>query len=340
MMKAAFLVRQGDPKEAFEIRETPKPLPQAGEVQIEVEGFGLNFADVMARLGLYRDAPPMPSVLGYDVVGRISELGPEVEGYQLGDRVASMTRFGGYAQFAVADQRVLMPIPEDLPVGQGVALPVQYGTAWYMAKDLIQLRAGEHVLIHAAAGGVGTALVQIARQVGCVIYGTAGSDAKLAYLKEQGVDHPINYRSTEFDQVIRELRGEAGLDVIFDPIGGATLKKGFKLLGAGGRILSFGGSTMTEAKGFFGKIMAGLSFGFYHPVMFLGNSRSMLGVNMLRLADQRPHVMGRVNAGMRQALDEGYLNPVVGGEFPAEDIAEAHAFLESRKSMGKVVVTW
>lgn len=339
-MKAIFLVNNGDASQAFEQREVPTPSPSPGQVLVKVDAFGLNFADVMARLGLYPDAPPLPAVIGYDIVGRIEQVGEGVDPNRVGERITALSRFGGYAEYAVTDARGAVPIGEEMDQGIALALAVQGATAIYMAEEMVRLHPGDHVLIHAAAGGVGSLLVQYAKSRGCVVYGTAGSAAKLDFLRTQGVDHPINYREEDFFTQIQQIRGEKGLDVVFDPIGGKTLKQGFKLLGAGGRIIAFGGSSMTGATNFFSKLRIGLSFGIYHPVAFLRNSRSMIGVNMLRLSDSRPEVSARALMRTVALAKEGTLQPLVGGKYPASQIAEAHAFLESRKSMGKVIVEW
>ncbi|NND08719.1 MAG: zinc-binding dehydrogenase [Saprospiraceae bacterium] len=339
-MKAAFLVKYGDASSAFEIREVPRPKPKDQQVLIEVEAFGLNFADVMARLGLYKAAPPLPSLLGYDVVGTIVECGPAVTEFQTGDRVTALTRFGGYAEFAVAESSVLGKIPPSMPAGVATALSTQYCTAFFLARELANVQAKDQVLVHAAAGGVGTALVQIAKHQGCEVFGTCSSAEKVAYLRDHNVDHPINYRQHDFAEKVTEILGNGGLDVIFDPVGGKSVKKGFRLLGAGGRILTYGVSSMNQAKSVFGKLHVLGQFGFYHPVQFLSKSRGMIGVNMLTIADQKPHKISRVMKQVISMTEAGILQPHVGGEYPAEHIGDAHAHLESRKSMGKIIVKW
>ncbi len=337
-MKAAFIVKHGTAEKAFEIRETEKPSVSEGEVGIKVEVFGLNYADVMARLGLYPDAPPLPSLVGYEVVGKITELGAGVDHLALGDRVVAMTRFGGYAEFAITDARAAAKIPEDMDAGEAAALATQYGTAYFAAEEMVRLHEGDKVLIHAAAGGVGTALTQIAKHRGCEIFGTAGSDEKLDYLKNQGVHHPINYRKDDFETVIKEIVGDEGLDVVFDSVGGDYFKKGMRLLGSGGRFVGYGAARMTDAKNFFQKAKVGLGFGFMSPISTISTSKAVIGVNMLRIADNRPLVIQRCLNAVVDWTDKGILKPVVGGRFSLEQIGEAHAFLQSRKSMGKIVI--
>ncbi len=340
-MKAAVLVRTGNPDNAYEIQERPMPTPQAHEAVIEVEAFGLNFADVMARRGLYPDAPPLPAVLGYDVVGRIHEVGSEVADLKVGQRVMALTRFGGYAEYAATDARGIAPIPDDTPAGEAVALATQYGTAWFCAREVTNLHEGEHVLIQAAAGGVGTALVQLAKHHGCVVYGTA-STHKQDYLREMGVDHPIDYRTTDFYEAVKKIRGDKGLDVVFDSLGGKYLKKGYKLLGSGGRLVNYGAADMATGgrKSILRMLRVAMGFGIYSPINFVNTSRSMLGVNMLRIADDRPEALQRTLNSVVDSYEKGILKPKVGATFHVDQLAEAHDFLESRKSIGKIVVRW
>lgn len=339
-MKAAFLVKTGPAAGAFEIRETSKPEISDSQVLIEVEAFGLNFADVMARLGMYRDAPPMPAILGYDVVGNVVEKGKNVDHVETGDRVLALSRFGGYAEFTATEAAGVVKIPASMDAAEATALATQYGTAYYMIDDLTKAHEGDHVLIHAAAGGVGTALVQWAVHKGCIIYGTAGSAAKLEYLKNMGVHHPINYREEDFFERIMQIRGESGLDLIFDPVGGKSVKKGMKLLGAGGRLFVFGASSMTSAKNIFQKIAVGLGFGFYHPIGLVGPSKSILGVNMLRIADNRPETLQRVLNQCVHFAEQGVFKPTIGGKYKIDQLAEAHDALEKRKTMGKLAIYW
>ncbi|MEL6671338.1 MAG: zinc-binding dehydrogenase [Bacteroidota bacterium] len=340
-MKAAFIIKKGPADQAFEIREIPKPEPQAGFVRIKVEAFGLNFADVMARLGLYPAAPPLPSLIGYDVVGTIDAVGEEVSGLSVGQRVLALTRFGGYAEYACTDARAVAVIGEKMSAGVAVAIPTQGGTAYHMAEEMVRLFPGDKVLVHAAAGGVGTILCQIAKHRGCEVYGTAGSAKKLAYLKEMGVDHPINYREADFAEVIRQQLGEkGGLDVIFDPVGGDSVKKGLGLLGASGRLIAFGASSMTNAKNIFAKIRTGLAFGFYHPIKLIGPSKGLIGVNMLSIADNRPDILSRVLKSTVMLAESGVIHPTIGGEFTIDELAKAHHLLETRQTMGKLLVRW
>lgn len=339
-MRAFVLVRHGEPEEAFELRDLPDPEPGPGQVRIAVEAFGLNFADVSARRGTYRDAPPLPAVIGYDVVGRVDAVGAGVDRPRIGERVAALTRFGGYATMAVTDARAAVPVPDDMDAGTATALATQGVTAWYMAEDLIRLHPGEHVLVHAAAGGVGSLLVQIAAGHGCVVYATAGGGEKLEVAQRLGATHVIDYRREDFAASVQRLCPD-GLDVVFDSLGGASVRRGLTLLAPGGRMVCFGAASHAAGQfQFLRSLRFAASFGFPHPIPLLIHSRSLLGVNMLRIADRRPETIARCLKGITAAVREGRLRPIVGGEYSARRLAEAHADLEQRRTIGKLVVRW
>jgi len=339
-MKAVVLVKNGNSDVAFEMRDIDKPTPKPNEVLIKVEAFGLNYADVMARLGLYEDCPPLPTVLGYDVIGTIETIGNEVTETKVGDRVVALTRFGGYAEYAVTDARAIAKVPSDMAVGVGTALTTQYGTAYYCAEEMTRIHEGDHVLIQAAAGGVGTALVQLAKHHGATVYGTA-STHKLDYLRELGVDHPIDYRNTDFETAVRKIRGDKGIDVAYDSIGGKHVKKAFKLLGSGGRLVCYGAASMSDTvKNPLKLLGVAFGFGLYSPIQLLKPCKAIIGVNMLRLADDRPEMLKRCLQGVVKYVEQGVLKPTIGGEFSVAQINEAHDLLASRKSMGKIVVKW
>lgn len=340
-MRQITLIAEGDPNKAFEIREVATPTPKGTEVLIKVSHFGLNYADVMARNGLYNDRPPLPCVLGYEVVGHVEAIGSEVKSVKEGDFVLGFTKFRGYASHCLTDQLGVVKLSNGTNAAEATALATQYCTAWYAAKHMVNLLEGDRVLIHAAAGGVGTALVQIAKNAGCEVFGTAGSDKKLAYLQELGVDHPINYRKEDFSEHVHSILGNNRLDVAFDPIGGKNFKQSFKLVGSGGRIISFGASSLgNDGGGLISKLKLVFGFGFYHPIGLLMKSKALIGVNMLRIAENKPQLMNRMIQEVYDAYHAGQLKPHVGGTYPVSQLAEAHSFLENRSSIGKVAVYW
>lgn len=340
-MKAFTLVRHGAADTAFELREMPNPQPGPGQVLVEVVAFGLNYADIMARKGSYKDAPPIPSVIGYEAAGHVVALGAGVTEFHLGQRVAAFTRFGGYATHVCTTVDALAAVPDGLSWGEALALTVQYCTAWHAAEDCVKLFAGDHVLVQAAAGGVGIALVQMAKRRGCVVYGTAGSDSKCDYLRSIGVDHPINYNKEDWAEKVRTLRGGLGLDVVFDSLGGKEFKRGYKALGKGGRIVGFGAASRSQGMAnIFGDLKTLFGFGFYSPAFMLMDSKAMIGVNMLRVADHRPKVLKACLNACFALAASGEFKPLVGAEYPASELVAAHGFLEGRKSMGKIIVNW
>jgi NADPH2:quinone reductase len=347
-MRAWVLERHGKADSAFVLKELERPVPGEGQVLIEVQASGLNFADVMARKGLYPDCPPLPAIVGYDVVGRVAAHGPNTpaDTPAIGTQVVALTRFGGYAEWACTDARAVLPLaPENelqspVDLVASTALATQYGTAWQAAMECANLKAGEQVLIHAAAGGVGTALVQMALQRGCILFGSAGSAAKREALQAAGVQHPIDYRKNDWAETVRRLAGERGIDVVFDAIGGKTFRQGKALLAPGGRMVSFGAASLSDAPNPLIRMLRGLAFGFYHPVQWLSPSQSLIGINMLRLADHRPERLAECLQGVGRGYAEGWLKPQCGGAFPAEKLAEAQDLLEHRGSTGKLGLVW
>lgn len=340
-MKAAVLVRRGDARGAFELQDLPDPVPGQGEITINVELSGLNFADVLARLGLYRDAPPLPLVLGYEVVGRIGAVGPDCGTLSPGTRVVAMTRFGGYATRALARSYGVVPLPEKYDGVKGTALATQFTTAWFAAEEMVRLHEGDRVLIHSAAGGLGTALVQIAKRHGCTVFGSTGTPEKLDYLRSIGVDKAICLAGTNFEQEFHRVAEGKLLDVIFDPIGGSFTRKGLRLLGSGGRMVCLGVSAMVSRKpNLLRSLRSVLSFGFPHPIVLILQSKGIIGINMLRIGENRPEVIQRC---LRECVTRGVageFQPVVGGVFSAQDVAKAHEALESRKTKGKLAIRW
>jgi NADPH:quinone reductase-like Zn-dependent oxidoreductase len=334
-MQAIYLVKNGPADIAFEFRDFTPKVPSDVEVGVSVEAFGINFADVTARLGNYKDCPPLPAVVGYEAVGRVDKVGKNVKHVQPGQRVVAFSRFGGYSQYVTVSGKAVAPIAEGYDTGKALALATQYCTAYYAFEVGVKVFPGEKVLIQAAAGGVGTALVQLAKLRGCYIYGTAGSDKKLDYLRNQGVDQPINYVKHRFWEKIKEP-----IDVAFDSVGGETFRRSLQLLNKGGRMVSYGAAAMTDAKNIFSKASTGLAFGIFHPAQFIMESRSLVGVNMLRIADYKEDILAHCLQEVCTLADQGKIDPQVGGVYAAKDIAKAHADMENRKTTGKLAVKW
>jgi NADPH2:quinone reductase len=347
-MRAIVLARHGEARRAFDLREFPDPVPAADEILVDTEYSGVNFADVMARIGIYPDAPPLPCVLGYEVVGRIRVIGADAAklrpDLQVGQRVVSLTRFGGYASMACAKAIAAMPLPEDADGAEATALATQGVTAWLAAEDCTRLHPGEKVLIHAAAGGVGMMLVQLAKRRGCEIFATAGSDEKIELLGEEfGVDHAINYRSKDFQAEIRRITGEKSpIDVVFDSLGGSVFHRSKQLLAPGGRLVYFGIAEMA-GRSVFGKLRAAwtaLQFGIFHPLSLLQESQALIGLNVLRVADRHPAKLAKGFAELQRLVAAGEIHAHVGATFPIREVGAAHELLASRQSVGKIVLRW
>ena len=339
-MKAIVLTKTGASEKAFEIKELPLPSIGGNEVLIKVAFSGLNFADVMARKGMYKDAPPLPSVLGYDVSGTVESIGQNVTHIKPGDPVFAFTRFGGYAQYVVCNSLAVAKIPSNIDLPSATALATQYSTAYFCAGEMINLHEGDTVLIHAAAGGVGTALTQYALHKNCIVFATAGSDEKINMLQKAGVHVAINYRKEKFEEVLMQKTNGKGMNVIFDAVGGKSVKLGIRSLSAGGRIVCYGASEMTSSSSFFHYLKTGIGFGFYNPGILTMASKSIIGINMLCISDERPELLKRNMDKVCRLAEQGVFKPVLGKIFPAGDIAKAHTFLESRASVGKIVVAW
>lgn len=339
-MKDIAIIKFGKAEKAFEIREKATPAPKADEVLIKSEGFGLNFADVMARLGLYPACPPLPAVVGYENVGEIIATGDNIENFKVGDRVLAFTRFGGYADHIISKENAIVKIPSQLTIGEATALATQYITAWYAVNESAVLHEGDNVLVHAAAGGVGTALVQLLKLKKCIVFGTASKQEKLDYLTNMGVDYPINYKANDYSEEIKKLGFHKKIDLAINPVGADYIKKDLGLLRAGGREILFGASKFTDAKNIFQKISVLLSFGKIKPMDLLAKSKSLIGLNMLEIADNKPEVFQRGLQEIIEMAGQGVIKPTVGKEFNYKDIAQAHDYLGSRTSMGKVAIKW
>lgn len=338
-MKAIYLNKYGAADKVFEIKDADLPAPGPREVVIKNACFGLNFADVVARRGLYPDAPKNPAVLGYDVAGHISAVGSEVTEFSVGDRVAALTRFGGYAEYSKTMVEGVAILPDNIDMKTGTALATQACTAYYCAIQCLNLNEGDKVLVQAAAGGVGTILTQIAKHKGCEVFGTASSK-KQAYMRANGVDHPIDYTAQDFSKVIYDMLGGNELDVVFDSIGGKAFKQGWKLLKPGGFMVNFGAAAQVSGSNKLKSLGVVAGFGLFSPLQLLMSSKSMIAVNMLRIADHKPQLFQKVIGGVMKLTEKGIIKPSLSKTYKANDIATAHDFLESRASTGKIVIEW
>jgi NADPH:quinone reductase-like Zn-dependent oxidoreductase len=333
--------RHGD-VDVLELESFPMPRPGPGELRVSVAYAGVNYADVIARRGFYKWAPPLPTCVGFEVSGTVAELGAGVSGFAVGDRVVAITRFGGYADELVIEARRAFPVPPGKSLAEAAAIPAVHVTAWRALCEVARVRRGESVLIQAVAGGVGLAALQMAKQLGLVTYGTASSDEKLAFARGHGLDHAINYAERDFEAEVMALTYGRGVDCVLDSLGGAGLRKGYRCLARGGLVVTIGAAQVAPAqRGALSLLKSGLELlrgGVFHPFQLIEDNRGIAGVQVLLLWDD----LESLERGMGQILSwwqEGALRPHVDRVFPLEAAREAHAYLESRRSRGKLLLS-
>ncbi len=324
--------------EVMEIREKPDLKPGPGEVLVSVKAAGLNFADILARQGLYPDGPAKPCVMGYEVAGIVSGVGEGVDNSFVGKPVVAMTRFGGQSELVTVKANQVFEKPESLTFEQAAAIPVNYLTAYALLVVMGGLQAGESVLIHNAGGGVGLAALDIAKKIGATTYGTA-SPSKHSFLKERGLDHPIDYRTQDWFPVLMNLTNGRGVELIIDPIGGSHWKKSYKALRSTGRLGMFGVSAASAngIKGKLGLLKAAIQTPFFHPFGLLNKNCGVFGLNLGHMWHEPEKVAEWVTVLMA-GVQEGWIRPHVDHAFPFARIRDAHTHMESRKNIGKIVL--
>jgi NADPH:quinone reductase-like Zn-dependent oxidoreductase len=341
-MKAVVLTEHGGP-EVLTVEERPEPAVGPGEVRIAVKAAGINFADTMARVGLYPEAPKPPSVLGYEVAGEVESVGAGVDDCKPGDRVMAGIRFGGQAEMVTVPSGQVIPLPKRLSFEQGAAFVVNYSTAWAALMVLGGLRQGDRVLIHAAAGGVGISATQVAKSAGAEIFGTA-SASKHEAIRAQGVDHPIDYRSQDFAEEVRRITGGEGVDLVIDAQGPTSFRKDYRLLREGGRLVMYGLSeASTEGGRSIPRLLGSLArmplatMPWWKSLSVMNENKAVAGLNMLAWQDRGGDIV-RLIEPMLPGLESGELEPVVAEAFPFERAGEAHTFIAERRNIGKVVL--
>ena len=336
-MRAIVTTRNGD-VDVLKVETRPDPVPGKGEVLIRVKAAGLNFADILARQGLYPDGPPKPCVMGYEVAGIVEAVGNEVDRSLIDKPVVAMTRFGGQAELVAAPVTQIFERPEQLSFEQGAAVPVNYLTAWALLVTMGGLKKEDAVLIHNAGGGVGLAALDIAKHIGARTYGTA-STSKHEFLKARGLDQAIDYRGQDWLPVLMGLTGGRGVELVIDPLGGSSWKKSYRALRTTGRMGVFGMST-ASASGIRGKLRAMKALAQtprFHPLALMNRNRGVFGLNLGHMWEEGEKVAGWTSEIVR-GINEGWIQPHVDRAFPFDQIADAHRYIEARKNIGKVVL--
>lgn len=321
-MEAIEVTEYGD-ADALEVTDRKLPDPGPGEVRLAVEAAGINFADLMQRRGQYPGGPEPPYVPGMETAGTIDAVGEGV-GLEEGDRVVAMTNGGGYAEYVTASAQSLFPVPEGMSLEEAAGFPVQHLTAHCCLFGWGGLEAGERVLIQAAAGGVGTAAVQLAARAGAEVFGTASSEEKLELAADLGCDHPIDYTEADFAAVIDEETNGEGVDLVLESVGGDVFERSLDALSHFGRLVTFGVSSGVPAAA--------------ENSRLLFENKSVIGFHLGQAMSHDPNRVTSAVPDLTEALAAGDLEVIVGETFPLDAAAEAHQYVEDRKSSGKVVL--
>jgi len=338
-LKAPQIVigRYGGP-EVLEIRETSVAPPETGQVRVRVAAAGINFAEVFCRLGLYRHAPPAPFVPGFEFAGEVESVGEGVPSEWLGRPVMGVTRFGGYQGAVVVDLERVRPLPEGWTLEEGAAFPAAALTAAYGLLEPGRLRRGERIVIHSAAGGVGSTAVQIAHAIGAEVIGTCGRDEKVSVIEKMGCRLSLNYKKGDWAEHVRQELGP--VDVVFDALGGSYLRDGYRLLRPGGRLISYGLGTMTPAgsrPNYFKLAWQYLQIPRFSVFPLISDNKQVSGFNVLLLWD-RMELLGEVFDRCTEWANAGQVRPLLGSVVSYREVSDAHAALQSGSTTGKLVL--
>lgn len=325
-MKAIQVQEPGERVE-LPLVEVPDPQPKEGEVLIEVKAAGINYSDINMTRGVHGSHRPFPYIAGFEAAGVVMQCGKDVSGWKPGQRVMGTTlreMCGCYAEKAVMPAWLLMPLPEPVRFEEGAAFPEVFITAYLALQTYGHLARGESVLIHTAAGGVGTAAVQIAHEMGARIFATSSSDEKLRRVKELGADVVINYVQGDFLDVVKKETDGKGVDVVLESTGGEVFKKSLNCLQAGGRLVIYGN----------------LSGALPTPDLrdVLWRSLSLSGFIFWTLCTDRPEIVRQTMQAVLALLEQGKVHPVVGHVFPLAEARAAHDLIRRRANFGKVIL--
>jgi NADPH2:quinone reductase len=322
-VNAIQIDRNGGP-EVLQLVDVATPAPAAGQVLVRQSAAGINYVDVYQRTGLYK--VPLPFILGREGAGVVEAIGDGVSGVRAGDRVAyTHLAGGGYAQANVVDERRLIPIPSDIDDATACALMLQGITAQYLATDTFALRPGHVALVHAAAGGVGALLVQIAKSRGARVIATVGTEAKAKLAREAGADDAIVYAQTDFAEATRALVGEHVVDVVYDSVGADTWERSLSLLRPRGMLVVYGNASGPVPPIDPARLMAAGSLYLTRPT----------AGDYMRT---REELLGRTRE-LFSLVEAGKLHPRIGAKYPLANAAQAHRDLEARATTGKLILT-
>jgi NADPH:quinone reductase-like Zn-dependent oxidoreductase len=338
-MRAIWTTGTNGPR-SLEVRETSDPEPGAGQVRIRVRAAGLCFAEVMAAQGLYPDAPKRPAVLGYEAAGVIDKVGAGVDERRQGSRVVALARFGAHSDVVCVPAGQALAIPPGKDFAEAAAIPVNYLTAYHILFRVATVRPGERVLVHMAAGGLGTAALQLCHSVGGVeTFGTA-SAKKHDALREEGCTHPIDYHATDYAAEVRRLTGGEGVDVVLDPLGGADSRKGLKLLRPSGRLVAYGFANLASGhrRNPARVLRQAASMPLLTPLQLMNANKTVAGVHIGRLMD-RMDLLAEELTDVLALWAAGAITPRIDATYPFTQAADAHHRILSHGNTGKIILT-
>jgi NADPH:quinone reductase-like Zn-dependent oxidoreductase len=338
-MKAVYVTRYGDPG-VLQFGEAPIPEPGPSQVLVRVRCIGLNFADIVGRFGAYPGTPKPPYIPGLEFSGDVVGTGEKVTRFRTGDRIMGYSKLGSHAEYVLVNEHFATVIPSKMTYEEGASFLVSMLSAYHGIVRLANLRTGELLLVHAAAGGVGLASLQIGRHLNAEVFATAGTDEKVALARSFGAHHVINYTTTEFEKEISRITNGYGVDVVMDSVGGEVFKKSWQLMAPMGRYLMLGVSSMTTADGNLTRSMIADAYEQMKPIFppsLIHTNKGIFGFN-LGLITGKERYFEEAATELLTWYNLGAIRPLVGKVFPFEEIVAAHRYLQNRQSVGKVVV--
>lgn len=321
----ALVCRNYGPVEDMAVEEREDPVPGDDQVAFDVRAAGLNFADVLVVAGKYQVRPPLPFVPGNEASGIVTAVGNNVSRFKPGDRVIGALRGGAFAEKAVVDERLTIPLPDTMSFEEGAAYSVAYGTSYHALRQGARLQPGETVLVLGAAGGVGYAAVDLARAMGAKVIAAASSDGKLQFAKQAGADELVNYTATSLKDAVKELTGGDGVDVVYDPVGGELAEQALRATAWHGRYLVIG-----FASGDIPRVPLNLA---------LLKEASIVGVWYGPWAERHNDELQRNVTELNAMVEAGAIRPRYSEAFGLDDFADAFRVIAERRVLGKVVIT-
>ncbi len=338
MRQSISIIRSGFFRKLVLIKDAI-PKPQKNEVLINVSFVGINFADVVMWRGFYGPAPKPPFVPGFEVSGIVGAIGENVKNIKVGERVFAFTRFGGYTSHLIVPENQVRVLSKIVELPEAAGFPATYGTAWIALKNVARVKNGETILIHAVAGGLGIALVQISKYLGLNVIGAASTDEKIEFAKKQGLDFGINYIKNDFLNIVLQQTNNRGVDICIDSVGGALLEKSFNSLAVSGRLIVVGVADLWSNNiwGWIKAVWRILTMHRFNIFELIENNRSVMGLQLLNLWDADEKLLNIFEDAIT-LFNSGVLRPQIDRIFPFDKVEDALHYIEDRKTKGKVLL--